>query len=334
MFLSAHSRRVGFVLLKLALTGIVVFAIVWTVNFRAALQLLATISWATIAACLALHLICCWIGGVRLATVLLIFDSKLSTATATKFTLQSSFFNQAFISIIGGDAFKVWRVHSEGISLVHATSGVVLERILGITINHLTFVCFLPLIYRRIDNEFIRLGLLALAVGGMAGIVLLLVLGILGRRGMHRVILPVRWRAHRIPVLLAELATIGRHILAHPGLGIRIGVLTMLLALVNCLLFLLILRDWKVEPFVSWYCALLVPAVLEISLIPVSISGWGLREGAAVVLFGAVGLTSETSLAASAAFGLISLAVGLLGGLAWLADRSLRRLPRAPFKQD
>jgi len=55
----------------------------------------------------------------------------------------------------------------------------------------------------------------------------------------------------------------------------------------------------------------IVPLTLAAMLVPVSISGWGLREGAAAVLWPLAGLTAEAGIAASIAFGLTALAASL-----------------------
>lgn len=58
----------------------------------------------------------------------------------------------------------------------------------------------------------------------------------------------------------------------------------------------------------------LVPLILYAMVVPLSVSGWGLREGAAVALFPLAGATAAAGLAASTAFGLVFL-VSTLPGL-------------------
>lgn len=58
----------------------------------------------------------------------------------------------------------------------------------------------------------------------------------------------------------------------------------------------------------------LVPLILFTMLIPISVSGWGLREGAASILFPLAGAAASQGLAASVAFGLIFL-LSVLPGL-------------------
>ena len=62
----------------------------------------------------------------------------------------------------------------------------------------------------------------------------------------------------------------------------------------------------------------LVAPVLMSMLIPVTVAGWGLREGAAAVLWGAVGLTAADGVVVSVAYGLLVL-VGSVPGALFLA---------------
>ena len=60
----------------------------------------------------------------------------------------------------------------------------------------------------------------------------------------------------------------------------------------------------------------LVAPVLMTMLIPVTVAGWGIREGAAAALWGLVGLTPADGATISVAYGLIVLTSALPGGLA------------------
>jgi len=73
--------------------------------------------------------------------------------------------------------------------------------------------------------------------------------------------------------------------------------------------------------------AAFVPLILLTMLVPLTIGGWGLREGAAVVLFPVAGVSAGGGLAASVAFGLMLL-VSVLPGAAILLMR--RRAPVLP----
>jgi len=63
------------------------------------------------------------------------------------------------------------------------------------------------------------------------------------------------------------------------------------------------------------------PAVLLVSLAPVSIAGWGVREGAMVIGLGLYNVHAITALSISLLFGFVLVGVGLVGGLIWELGR-------------
>jgi uncharacterized membrane protein YbhN (UPF0104 family) len=60
------------------------------------------------------------------------------------------------------------------------------------------------------------------------------------------------------------------------------------------------------------------PAILAFMLVPLTVSGWGLREGAAAALFPLAGATAEAGLAASVTFGLTFIVAALPGVVPFL----------------
>lgn len=66
---------------------------------------------------------------------------------------------------------------------------------------------------------------------------------------------------------------------------------------------------------------IVIPLSLVAMLLPVSVGGWGLREGAAAALWPMAGGTAEGAVAASVAFGLMALAAGLPGILVPVVSR-------------
>jgi uncharacterized membrane protein YbhN (UPF0104 family) len=87
---------------------------------------------------------------------------------------------------------------------------------------------------------------------------------------------------------------------------------------------------WAIGFQLSFAVALaLVPMILIAMLLPLTISGWGLREGVAVALFPLVGATATQGLVASVAFGLVCV-LAALPGLAF--TKSARKI--APAEKD
>jgi uncharacterized membrane protein YbhN (UPF0104 family) len=108
---------------------------------------------------------------------------------------------------------------------------------------------------------------------------------------------------------------------ALPGqIGLSLGT-----ALLNLAAFTFCARAVGVELSLPATAAL-VPLILFTMLIPISVSGWGLREGAAAALLPLAGATASGGLAASVAFGLTFLAAVLPGLVPlWRAPRGKDR---------
>lgn len=120
----------------------------------------------------------------------------------------------------------------------------------------------------------------------------------------------------RIPNMLRKRALGLAKIAAHALLARRVAVtqITLSFATVFCNLaaFAFCARAVGVALPAAAVCAL-VPLILFTMLIPVTIMGWGLREGAAAMLLPLAGVTSSEGLAASVAFGLTILVASVPG---------------------
>jgi hypothetical protein len=63
---------------------------------------------------------------------------------------------------------------------------------------------------------------------------------------------------------------------------------------------------------------LLTPPIMLITMAPISIAGWGLREATMMVAFGYAGLVQTDGTVVSILFGAVYFIVGALGGLVWI----------------
>ncbi|MGY6704029.1 lysylphosphatidylglycerol synthase transmembrane domain-containing protein [Roseinatronobacter sp.] len=70
-----------------------------------------------------------------------------------------------------------------------------------------------------------------------------------------------------------------------------------------------------------------IPLTLLAMLLPVSVNGWGLREGVALALWPVVGVGGAQAVAASISFGLAALGAALLAGIPWAVQLGLGRQP-------
>lgn len=229
--------------------------------------------------------------------------------------LTSYFFNQTLPSSIGGDAFRVWKAHDAGLPLAKAVSSVVLDRVVALIGIVLLVGVSLHWTFNLIPGQAQRAGL-AIALGAaLAGILLILNLRHFPQRLM-------RWRwMHAIPQLAEGL----RRLLLEPRHGVPALSLAVLSHLALATVCFWIGTGLQVE--VSLFdCLLLIPPVILVSMIPASIAGWGVREGAMIVALGFAHVPVSDALSISLVFGVVLLLSGIPGGVVWLvAERSVSR---------
>ena len=63
---------------------------------------------------------------------------------------------------------------------------------------------------------------------------------------------------------------------------------------------------------------LLVPPIMLITMMPISIAGWGVREATMMVAFGYAGLVQADGTMVSLLFGMVSFIIGCVGGVVWI----------------
>lgn len=216
--------------------------------------------------------------------------------------------NQAVPGGVVGDAARAVRSREQE-GLAAAGQAVIFERLAGQIAMFLAMaVAFLCTYLLPGGFEWpawlVPPVMLMLALGASAPIALLLATYIPGRVGP--------WLARQGQTL--------RHALAAPGvLPVQI-VLSVGTTLCNLAAFAFCARAVGVVLPLTIVCAL-VPLILFTMLIPLTISGWGVREGAAAALLPLAGASASEGFAASVAFGLVLL-VAVLPGIVTLWLRS------------
>ena len=131
---------------------------------------------------------------------------------------------------------------------------------------------------------------------------------------------------------LAAAAAVAWRILRAPAALVPIFVLSVAIHLMTAVAAWCAAR--AVGADLSLFNALiLVLPVILISIVPISIAGWGVRETAMVAAFAYAGLAQADGLIVSVLFGGGLLLLGIAGGVVWLltAERAERRIvPEAP----
>jgi len=229
------------------------------------------------------------------------------------------FGNQAMPSTIGGDALRVWNGWRLGLPLGLAARSLVVDRVFSFLGLILLCAAGLPVLYAAADDPMVARGLLTLVLGGLACLAILL-----GLRFLPRAVGHVRGVKTAVSLSRSAWTVLGSRKWAPPVL-----VLMLVPHLIDITVTWGFARALGAE--MTWaQMALVFPPAILVAAVPVSIAGWGLREGALVVGFGLIGLPAGLALACSLFYGASAVVTGLFGGAVWgLGDAdglaSLRR---------
>lgn len=226
----------------------------------------------------------------------------------------SIFFNCCLPGTVGGDVVRVWLAKNERIPLHLAIHSVVVDRIL-------TLMGLLIMVFFAMPYVCAQAGLNVWAV--MTPLALAPIIGIILLINLHR--LPQAWRATRIGGLLAHLATSVREIVTHPATFVSATALAMLGHVGYCVAAFMLAQSLNIDLTIVESLTYM-PIILLISVLPISIGGWGVREAGMVSLLALSGVPASSALVLSVQLALIILLVSLPGGLLWLFKRGQARM--------
>jgi glycosyltransferase 2 family protein len=221
--------------------------------------------------------------------------------------LEGAFLNQALPSFVGGDAVRVMRWHENGVSVAFGTVTVLFDRVFGaIGAATLALAASVLLLGTPVAPYKVYLaGVLSLGVLGAAAVILVLVRWNALRR--------LAGRVGRVRGFVEALSA-WRPPLRSIGMLSVLGIAGQLLSGVAvCLLAhaLHVALPWAVLVSVTGI-------ILLLSMIPISLAGWGVREAGFLALLVPLGAGESNALALGIAFGISCLVGSLPGGVSIL----------------
>ena len=236
--------------------------------------------------------------------------APLGTLQAFRYNLIGMFFNQTMPSTIGGDAMRLWLVKRTGAGWRAATYSVLVDRAIGLIALAIIVVLSLPWSWALISDAR---GRVALALVDLAAISAGIGFLVLSR--LRWTWLRTWWPTHHAHACsrVANLAVFDRHS------GPLIGVSSILIQVLTIVVAWCAVRAISAPAdFVEVF--LLIPPIVLITMAPISIAGWGVREATMMYAFGFAGLPPADGTMVSLLFGATSFIVGGIGGLAWIVS--------------
>ena len=276
-----------------------------------------------------------WIGLAIVVTFLQIFagvlrwreigaecGAPLATNQAMRFNLIGTFFNQTLPSSIGGDAVRLWLVARGGAGWRAATYSIFVDRAIGLIALAIIIVASLPWSYRLITDPNGRSALLLVDFAALAGGVGFLVLGRLQWSWLKR-----WWATHH----LHACAVIANRVIFSRKRGPKVAVLSLLVHVLAVVIAWCVVQSIA-APVMFNQIFQLLPPVMLITMLPISIAGWGVREATMGLAFGYAGLMTNEGVNISLLFGMVSFMVGAFGGLVWIFSAEKAAQGSAPIQ--
>ena len=306
-------------LAKIAVSLMLIWIVLRAFDVKGVYQYLRQVDAGTIALAIACALCVVPLQALRWMIAIEASGNRLPLRTALQIVLIGHFFNQTLPSAVGGDAVRIWCAYRAGLGVGDSARTVILDRAISLVGLLLLAGVSLPWLFGIVTDQTARLAIGAVVACGIGGFVAFVALPQFPESLL-------KWRILRA---VAKLAVLTRQLALTPRYMIPILALTIagIICFVVIVFWLAVALHLEIR-FAD--CLLLVPPVLLVSSIPVSIAGWGVREGAMVVALGFISVPPAAAFAISVLFGLIIAAASLPGVLLWLiSGYSARNLEEA-----
>jgi glycosyltransferase 2 family protein len=290
---------VSLALLYLALRGI---------NFTVIQSRLSQINLGWIALALVITVVQIFIGALRWREISELCQAPLTDLQAFRYNMIGAFFNQTLPSSIGGDAVRLWLINRTGAGWRAATYSILTDRAIGLIALALIIVASLPWSYGMIADHNGRLALVFVDLAALAGGLGFLLLGRL----------PWTWLKTWWPTKhVHACSVIANKVIFDRRSGPKIAVLSLSIHVLAVVIAWCAVRSIS-APADFEQIFMLIPPIMLITMMPISIAGWGVREATMMVAFGYAGLAQTDGTVVSILFGAVSFIVGCVGGLVWI----------------
>jgi len=315
-------RRILLSTIKIAISAALLYLALRKVNLSELASRINIASLGWIGMAIAVTFLQIFVGVLRWREIGAECGAPLATTQAMRFNLIGTFFNQTLPSSIGGDAVRLWLVARGGAGWRAATYSIFVDRAIGLIALAIIIVASLPWSYSLISDPHGRSALLFVDFAALAGGVGFLVLGRLRWPWLKR-----WWGTHH----LHACSVIANRVIFSRERGPTIAVLSVLVHVLAVVIAWCVVQSIA-APVLFGQIFQLVPPVMLITMLPISIAGWGVREATMGLAFGYAGLMTSEGVNVSLLYGAVSFIVGAFGGLVWILSAEKAAQGSAPIE--
>lgn len=314
-------RRILLSTAKILISGALLYLALRKVDLSELFSRFSVTSLFWIGLAIAIAFLQIFVGVLRWREISAACGAPLELGRAMRYNVIGSFFNQTLPSAIGGDAVRLWLVARAGAGWRAATYSIFVDRAIGLVALAILIVASLPWSYALIADPHGRSALLLVDFAALAGGIGFLIFGALKWSWLK-----AWWATHHIHAC----AVIANRVIFNRTRGPVIAVLSLLVHVLAVVIAWCVVQSIA-APVSFGQVLLLVPPVMLITMMPISIAGWGVREASMGLAFGFAGLATNEGVNVSLLFGAVSFFVGAFGGLAWILSAEKAAQGSAPI---
>ena len=301
-------RRILLSAIKILVSGALLYLALRKANFADLASRLDLTSAVWLFLAVAVVFLQIFVGVLRWRIVSAESGAPLPLRQAMRYNVIGTFFNQTLPSSIGGDAVRLWLVARSGAGWRAATYSIFVDRAVGLVALAIMIVVSLPWSSRLIADAYGRSALTLLDFAALAGGTGFLVIGILPWPWLKK-----WWATHHIHAC----AVIANRVIFSARNEPAIVILSFVVHLLAVVIAWCVVQSIA-APVGFEETFLLIPPVMLITMLPISIAGWGVREATMGLAFGYAGLVTNEGINISLLLGAVYFIAGAIGGLVWI----------------
>lgn len=308
--MNKSTRNKLFNLAKVLVTLTLLAVVALTVDLRQVWGAVSKASWLYLLLALGLYQVGIGVRSYRWQVLLRAQDVNVPFSKLLDLYYVGTFFNNFMPTGFGGDVVKMFELSHYGANSEVAVSTVLADRVIGLVILFAMAMLALPFSVRLVPASFIIV-LLAIIFGLALALVLFLNQRLHDYLRRHLGVVRCLFAMPKLAAFYASFAHYKMHSIWKSLLA------SVLFNVILIVVHILLGRSVAVNISVAYFLVF-IPIISSVMILPISISGLGVREGGYVLFFSQAGVATPLALAMSLLFYVLNLVTGAVGGILYL----------------
>lgn len=314
-------------LLRFSISFIIIYFLLRKINFRELSSRITNLNYSFLFLAFVCQLSTAFIGTYRWQTLLHGKGIKVSFGKLLEFGFIGQFFNSFLPGSSGGDFVKIYKVVNHSEDKIYAGISVLAEKVIGFY-SISVFVIIAGVFSLGLLPERLLWTTFSVIVFAFLGLFIFVyfkphIIKFLDASGSKENILA---KIKQYTVIFYEAL---HFFITHSGILLKIIIVSLLMQFLSIMSCYFVARSIGLCINI-FYFFIFIPIIFFATVVPVSLSGIGVREGVFVYLFGKVNVPSSQAVLLSLLCFSLTIVFGLIGGVVhfWSNIRSSRFIPK------